>query len=168
MGSNALKALVETPGMPGEAPDIEEVELPPEEMWAQLDNSGQAPAKDAPAAAEAGAQAAAAAWAWPDAAPGEVAEIQFLSDRDKVVPLKFPFTWEGREYSQIRIRPLTLGDVSKLQQRPAGVKVTLFDLYSRMTGLPSSVLRALESGDGEAVTNLAYDFLPPSLRTDGG
>lgn len=156
-----LKAIVETPSMPGEEPEIEAVDLPPRELWAALDNSGEPAAADQiqPQTSPAPASGQAV-----EAKPA-MAELAFIGDRSEVVPLKFPFVWNGQEVREIRINRLTIGQANEILMRPADVKMTNFDIYARMTGLPAAVLRGLDSEDGQAVTDKAYDFLPRSLRT---
>lgn len=80
------------------------------------------------------------------------------------IPLDFPFEWEGREINAITVCRLTTQGIADLGDRLGG-SIELMDLYAVMTGLPASVLRGLEAGDGERVTGAAYDFLPRAFRT---
>lgn len=150
-----LKAIVETPSVPGEGPELEEIELPPQDKWVELMGG---------TAAE-GSRASTPASSAPTP-KAEVTELQFLGERFKVVPLKFPFVWQGVEIHEVRIARLTIGAVSEILLRPTDVKMTTYDIYSRMTGLPAAVLRGLDSEDGTAVSEAAYDFLPQSLQAD--
>lgn len=152
-----LRAILETATMPGEEPEIEELELPPEEMWAALNNT---------AAANVNVDKAQAPAPAPEPRP-EVAKLQFIGNT-KVVPLAFPFIWNGETVSEITIRRLTLGQVQEVLSSPAGEKFLMLELYAIMIGLPAAVLRGLDDDDAREVTGAAYDFLPRSLRTDDG
>lgn len=161
-----LKAVVKTPGVEGEPPDEEEIDLPPREMWGEL--MGQPAAKGVPHPEMDGLHNHHGFEVKPDvvapAAKAEVAKLEFIGDRVKIVSLQFPFIWEGKEVSEIKIRRLTLGMVSEIVNRPTGVKLTTFDIFARMTDFPAAVLRGLDSEDGEAVSTVAMGFLPRSLR----
>lgn len=150
-----LKAVVETPSMPGEEPELEEIELPPQDMWGQLNN-----AADEPAAAITPSIAAA------PQEKTEVAQLQFLGERTRVVELVHPFVLDGAEVREITIRRLSVSQVNELLDRIETSRLVTMDIYAVMTGIPAAVLRGLDDDDGREVLARAYDFLPRSLRTD--
>ena len=157
-----LKAVVRTPGVEGEEMEFEEIELPPQDMWPQLDNSGSGkPAESAPAVA--------AAPATVPIARADVAELQFVGPRSTRVTLEYPFNWEGARVDEISVRRLTLAEVETIaRRRSSGNKMTTMDIYSVMTGLPATVLYGLDDDDGQRLTDVAFGFLPRSLRPEGG
>lgn len=155
----SLKALVKTAGLPDEEPEVEEIPLPPRELWAELDNSGQATVeKVAPVAAPAVQQA--------DQPKAEVAKLDFSAGRSEVIGLDYPFTWEGREITEVTVRRLTVGEVNTLLDRVATEKIRTMDIFAIMCGLPAAVLRGLDDDDGRRVMEVANRFLPRVLRTD--
>lgn len=154
-----MKAVVETPSIPGEDPQLEEIELPPQDKWAEL-MAGTAAEKVANVNA---VTVPAVPVVEPD--KPEVAVLEFVANK-KVIPLAWPFLWEGKEVSEITIRRLTLGEVQEIVSKPAGQKLLMYDLYAIMSGLPAKVLRGLDDDDGRTVTDAAYDFLPRSLRME--
>jgi hypothetical protein len=131
---------------------IEEIPLPPEEMWAELDNSG----KGSPPAAK----------PEPGAAPADrpVEKLEFLDAVNLVIPLKFPFRWQGKKVDAITVRRLTVGELGDLIDSIPEPRPDNFDIYAAMTGLPAKVLRGLIDQDGEQVTEACYDFLPRLFR----
>ncbi len=128
-----------------------EIPLPPNEMWEDLDNAAELPV--APAR---------------PAATKTVATLDFTGGKpwERHVPLDFPFVWEGREIATITVRRLTTAEMGAIVERH-GADFDQWDIFAVMTGLPAAVLRGLESGDGDAVTEVAYDFLPRSLKKGG-
>ncbi|CDZ45604.1 hypothetical protein [Neorhizobium galegae] len=149
-----ITAKVTTPMSKDDPSDvkIEEIPLPPIEMWGELDNS-QGSAVTAPAAPASSEQRV-----------REEEQLDFVDDPSVVIPLKFPFRRQGIVISSITVRRLTIGQVSGLVTRIGGGEISTFDIYSVMTGQPAAVLRGLVSEDGTEVSNVAYGFLPPSLR----
>lgn len=136
---------------------VEEIALPPQEMWRDLDNSGAgekattAGAGDAPAPAP----------------PAEIAELDFIGDAHlRVVPLKHAFRLDGRAVTEVTIRRLKIGELGDIIASKRAAPLSLFDVYAHMAGLPAAVLRGLVDEDGDAVTDAAYDFLPRALRTE--
>lgn len=100
----------------------------------------------------------------PKAAPVEVASLAFTgADREKTLPLKFPFGFEGKFHDEVRIRRLTTQEVGDLMGAGSG-SLDLYKVYSVMTGLPPSVLRGLDGDDGLAVTGVCSGFLPQLLK----
>lgn len=157
MPSKTLSAQIETPMSDTDSADVkvETIPLPPIEMWGELENGGPAPtpAGNAPAAAE------------PPAAVVVIDELDFVGDVHKrLVPLKHPFRLGGKVVSEIPVRRLKIGEIDKILRDATGASLQLFDIYSMMSGYPASVLRGLIDEDGDAVTEVAYDFLPRALR----
>jgi hypothetical protein len=146
---------VETPISKDDASQVkfEEIPLPPQEMWAELDNSGAAQeATKRPDAVSA-----------PDfSKPME--RLAFVGDAtERSIPLKFPFDWNGERISTIVMRRLTVLEVGNLLER-LPQNFDNYDIYAGMAGLPASVLRGLIDDDGEEVTQVGYDFLPQLFR----
>ncbi len=138
-----------------------EIPLPPQEMWAALDNSG---AETAPAAAPDASKAA------PRPAP-EVATLTFVGAIKpfREIALRFPFQWEGRRIDAIIVHRLSvqqLGDF--FESLPDDGAYDRMAVYGLMCGLPAAVVRALPDADGAAVTGACFDFLPPSLGGASG
>jgi hypothetical protein len=130
--------------------DIGDMQLPPAELLAELDN--QTPGNvEAP----------------PEL---EVATLDFFGDELPTWkhPLKYPFRWEGVSHKEIVVTQLTTAQVGEIYRkaRAAGRMPDLMDVYAEMTGLPAKVLRALPAVDGDPVTEKCWDFLPPSLRPE--
>lgn len=155
----ALKAQVMTPGVEGEDLGVEEIPLPPQSMWSELDNSGdtaEAPVRQADVPAEKAT-----------APRKSVAMLDFVGDSHlRQVPLKHPFRWEGSVVESLSVRRLTIDQLSAVLNRQDGESLTTFDLYALMIGLPAPVLRGLVDEDGEAMAEAAYDFLPRQMRPD--
>ncbi|MCB5203953.1 phage tail assembly protein [Neorhizobium sp. T786] len=151
-----LKAQVQTP-MSKDDPTVvkaEEIPLPPPEMWGELDNAGKIPP-------EAPAKTLAAPAPAKERPEGQI--LRFTAGtRKKVVPLQFSFELGGEEILEVHVQRLTLADVDQLLASLD--KISTFDIYSVMTGLPPAVLRGLDDDDAVAVTEACYAFLPRRLR----
>ncbi|WP_230170643.1 hypothetical protein [Rhizobium sp. CECT 9324] len=137
---------------------VEEIPLPPAELWAALDNgasTAEAPATSAPAAE-------------PEAEREQIADVLDFVDQGhkRVITLKHPFRLNGQVVSSITVRRLLMGEVDNVVKKSAKGGMTTFDIYAEMTGFKASVLRGLIDEDGDAVVDAAYDFLPRMLRQD--
>lgn len=100
----------------------------------------------------------------PKAAPVDVASLAFTgADREKTVPLQFPFELDGKRHDEVRIRRLTTQEVGDLMGSGSR-SLDLHKVYSVMTGLPPAVLRGLDAEDGLAVTGICSSFLPRLLK----
>ncbi len=133
---------------------VEEIPLPPPELWAELDNSG---------APEADAQTSAAPVVETPEPVREIAQLDFVDPIMRLVPLDFPFRWDGQIVENIPVRRLSAGQVDQfLKDHPNGF--SSFDVYAAMTGYPAAVLRGLIAEDSEKVTDAALDFLAPAIR----
>jgi hypothetical protein len=130
-----------------------EIPLPLPEMWGDLDNSR--PVEPASISARSERRK-----------PG--ATLAFTGGKawSKVVPLDFPFEYEGRTVAEITVRRLTTAEMGEVASRH-GDELDQWDIFAVMTGLPAAVLRGLEAGDGDEVTGVAYDFLPRTVKTGG-
>lgn len=134
-----------------------EIPLPPQEMWAALDNSGTEAAPAIPSTA-------------PRPVP-EVATLTFVGAAKpfREIALRFPFEWDGRRIDTIIARRLSvqqLGDF--FESLPDDGAYDRMAVYGLMCGLPAAVIRALPDADGAAVTGACFDFLPPSLGGASG
>ncbi len=129
----------------------DEIPMPPPEMWEALDNSSNAEASTGASTPSAPVKAS--------------ATLVFTGGKtwSKAVPLDFPFEWDGREVTSITVRRLTTAEMGDVVGR-VGADFDQWDVFAAMTGLPADVLRGLEAGDGDAVTGVAWDFLPRSLK----
>ncbi|MCO5083093.1 MAG: hypothetical protein M9955_15740 [Rhizobiaceae bacterium] len=154
-------ATVQTPATadPNGPTVAEEIPLPPEHMWAELDNASkrvpaapQKPTAETPAPDEKNPSR-------------EIAQLEFVGRKPiETVPLEYPFLLAGETISEIRVRRLPIGEVGDLiDSLPAG-RIDNFEIYAAMTGLPAPVLRGLVDVDGEKVTGVCWDFLPRAFR----
>lgn len=175
MGSNVTEtpvatvpvAVVNVPQANGEAPAVSEIPMPPQELWAELDNSAQSagsakPLTGASTGASTGAPAAPAA-----ALPArEVEKLAFSRSTATTVPLEFAFDHpELGHIASIIVRRLTVAQVGDILDRRSRTSAPdLYDIYAEMTQLPAPVLRGLEAGDGGRVVEVCWDFLPPVFR----
>lgn len=155
-------AKVQTPQSKNNPADVkvEEIPLPPREMWEQLDNSGaqgKAQAQSAPMTEETARKASGSA---------PQAKLNFLSSAFKsAIPLRYPFEHPSTGVvEEITVRRLTVGDVGELLDALDPEARDNFDIYAVMTGLPADVLRGLMDEDGAEVSQACYDFLPPIFR----
>lgn len=126
--------------------DFSKIPLPPEGA------EGEAPAKAAAAVAQA----------------QETAAIEFLDPaaRAKEIPLDFPIMWDGREIASVTARRLTLAEVVRVSEtapKDDEGSIALVHFYAAMTGLPASVIRALDSDDSQRVQEECFPFLPRSI-----
>lgn len=157
--AQAATAHVLTPQSKDDPNDVkvEEIPMPPVEMWEALDNS-----KPKPEAAPAVLQDAAAV-----EGSEQIADLQFVgSAHVKVLPLQYPFMLDGVTISAITVRRLRIGDIDRFIKRARTGSFSTFEIYAEMTRLPVAVLRGLIDEDGDAVTDACFDFLPRSLRPE--
>lgn len=161
MTSNrAQTAITATPQSKTDPADVkvEEIPLPPSDMWEELDNSGQAKAKAEP---ENPVKKVV------DQAPADrpIAALKFLKAMNQSVALDFPFEHpELGAIETVTVNRLTVGQMGDILDRRDPKSPDMFDIYAIMTGLEADVLRGLEAKDGERVTGVCFDFLPPLLR----
>jgi hypothetical protein len=135
---------------------VEEIPLPPSELWEELDNSGKGKAKAEPEKRQEKV-------APPTERP--IAALKFMKAMDQSVPLDFPFEHpELGAVEAVTVNRLTVGQMGDMLDRRDPKAPDLFDIYAIMTGLEADVLRGLEATDGERVTGICFDFLPPLLR----
>ncbi|MCC3246126.1 phage tail assembly protein [Methylocystis sp. WRRC1] len=97
-------------------------------------------------------------------APEEAAALDFLDPAamSATVDLAFPFRLDGREVRMVTIRRLSFGEALRLSERAqaAGRAVTNMDFFAAMTGLPAAVIRGMEAGDADRLTDACLPFLP--------
>jgi hypothetical protein len=95
----------------------------------------------------------------------EPAKLNFLGDKpwSKTITLDFPFEHEGRVVTEITVTRLTTAAMGKVVDN-LGEGFTRWDLIAAIAGFPVEVLRGLEAGDGDAVMEVALDFLPKALK----
>ncbi|MEZ5782055.1 MAG: hypothetical protein R3D70_10565 [Rhizobiaceae bacterium] len=161
------KATIQTPASidPAGPTIAEEIPLPPEHMWSELENGAK---PEAPAAS--GETAAAPAGAAPPQTvivPAvEVAALEFTGKKPRVTEIKldYPFLFAGEEIASIRVRRLTVNEVGVLLETVPDKRPDNFQIYAAMTGLPAPVLRGLIDVDGERVVGACWDFLPRSFH----
>lgn len=154
-GQTALKAKVFEPQSKDDPTDVKyvEIELPPPEMWDELDNSGE---KVKPVKAEEKTGSL---------VERPIAALSFLKSMTQVIPLDFPFEHPALgPVEVVTVRRLTVGQMGDILDRRDRNAPDMFDIYAIMTGLEADVIRGLEATDGERVTGVCFDFLPPLLR----
>lgn len=151
-------ALISTPQSKNNPADVkvEEIPLPPAEMWEELDNSGKGKVQAEPEK-------------WVEkvehATERPIAVLKFIKPMQESVPLQFPFQHpELGAVEAVTVSRLTVGQMGDMLDRRDPKAPDLFDIYATMTGLEADVLRGLEATDGERVTGVCFDFLPPLLR----
>ncbi|KZM49444.1 phage tail assembly protein [Labrenzia sp. OB1] len=137
---------------PGLDVPLEEIQMPPEDLTADLDNTA------APSALEPAPEV-----------PVDIADLDFQSDpatRLAEVPLSHPFKWSGRTVKSITVRRLTVAKVGQIASKMRDGKLDLYEIYAAQTGLPAAVLRGLMDDDGDAVSERCLDFFPRVFRAD--
>ncbi|OCP17426.1 MULTISPECIES: hypothetical protein [unclassified Ensifer] len=155
-----MKAKIETPIDLKDLSkvEIEEIPLPPQEMWGELNNTESSTSAPSVTVEEFASSA------------GPVASEAILdfvgSNHIRTVQLAHKFRFNGELVETVTIKRLTIGQVSTFIQEHADKPFTTFDVYAVMTGLSASVLRGLIDEDGDLVTDAAYSFLPLALRPD--
>jgi hypothetical protein len=94
--------------------------------------------------------------------PPLVAALEFSDPRSKVVPITHRFTFDGRTFSEVTLRRLSMVAVDKLvDERRHG---DLYEVISEMTSVPAAVLRGMDADDGDRLVAESRDFLPRILR----
>lgn len=85
---------------------------------------------------------------------------RFVGDRrrDVVVPLEWPIEYDGKIYSEIRVRRMTGAEVAAFVNSDDG------DLP--MVEAPKVVIDSLDADDAMAINKAITDFLPQSLRAE--
>lgn len=156
--ATARTARVETPQSKDDPANVkvEEIPLPPEALWSELENAGGKTATAAPVAA-------AGQPARRQALP--VARLKFMRDSSVAIPLDFPFEWEGRVVDTITMRRLTVAEAGEMVDA-LPEDFDFWDFYSLMCDLPAAVLRGLIDADGKKVSEVGYDFLPHKLQPE--
>ncbi|MBB3461969.1 phage tail assembly protein [Rhizobium sp. BK377] len=153
--NDILRAQIETPMSKNDPRGVklENIPLPPQSMWTELDNSAATTA--APVLAE---------------SPAPEVQAQpatyFGKMRERSIPLQYPVAIGGHEITTITIRRLTLGEAQDLLEKSRGRTLMLMEIYAEMTGLSEVELRSLDDEDGTIVIEAAYDFLPPRFKAD--
>lgn len=91
-----------------------------------------------------------------------VAALEFSDPRSKVVPITHRFTFDGRTFSEVTVRRLSMVAVDKLvDERRHG---DLYEVIAEMTSVPAAVLRGMDADDGDRLVAESRDFLPRILR----
>ncbi len=132
----------------------DEIPLPPEEMWRELDNSSGE------------VEAETAAPSIPSAQPPLIAVLDYVGENKpyRVIPLRWPFRWEGRVFTEIVVNRLTVQQMGAFWDAlPPDRDYDRVEVYGLMCGLPAAVIRALRDPDGTEVTSACFDFLPRAL-----
>ena len=143
---------VETPQIRDqpESVKIEEIPLPPQELWNELDNSRQTPDEKQQAAPAIRRKQ-------------PVERLEFLQNAETTIPLAYPFRRNGEVVDKITMRRLTVGELGDvIDSLPDNFDN--YDIYAAMCGLPSAVLRGLIDVDGDKIMEIGYDFLPRLFR----
>lgn len=151
-----MSDITDTPTSTSAAPgpimaDPGEIPLPPPELLAQLDNSGDGEAEKVNSSSTA------------RRAVPEVEALEFVGESLPVteIPLRYPFRWQGETVRTITVRRLTVAQMGAFWEGlPDDGAYERSDLYGVMCGLPGKVIRALPDVDGTRVTKACFDFLP--------
>ena len=111
---------------------VEEIPLPPVEMWAELDNTAPPAISNTREPEDPGRT---------EEPPGPFEELEFIeSDHQRVIPLNHPFRLNGKKITHITVRRLRMGEVDALVKKTATGGMTTFDVYAEMTGLSACLL----------------------------
>lgn len=147
-------AAVETPQSKNDPTQVkvEEIPLPPESLWAELENSTAA--KNEPEATET---------AVPVRHKFPYERLEFVKNAEVTIPLQFPFVRGGATISALTLRRLTVGEVGDVIDTLPDTYDN-YDIYAFMCGQPATVLRGLVDVDGAKVAEVGYDFLPQLFR----
>ncbi|MFA7604693.1 MAG: hypothetical protein WCY29_16980 [Novosphingobium sp.] len=147
---------VETPQGKDDQADVkvEEIPLPPEELWKELDNST-------------GAGTAAPAIASEKRPPLPAERLKFMRDAQVAIALEYPFERDGVLVETITLRRLTVIEVGEVFDALAD-NFDFYDIYAAMADQPAAVLRGLIDVDGEKVAEVGYSFLPRRFRVGTG
>jgi hypothetical protein len=101
-----------------------------------------------------------------DAERPQIALLEFEEPEKMLAEqsLKHPFRWNGEWLRKVKIRRLTFAEAMRVSEtaRNEGRELTNIDLFAAMTGLPAAVIRGMEAGDGDRVTNACLPFFPQS------
>lgn len=139
--------------------EVEEIQLPPGDIMAEMIAEEEAAVAPAPSAAKA-----------VSAVPPDVAALTFVGGRAREISidLTYPFEQAGSVIGGVSVRRLTAYEVSdfvRAHVKPDGT-YDRFALYAVMTGLPAATLRGLDQDDSFEVTRACSDFLPRLLAGD--
>lgn len=145
---------VETPQSKDDPADVtvEEIPLPPEELWKELDNSGGKAATSAEPAA-----------ATEKRPPLPAERLKFMRDAQVLIPLEYPFERDGGVVDSITMRRLTVIEVGEVFDA-LPEDFDFYDIYAVMADQPAAVLRGLIDVDGEKIAEIGYSFLPRRFR----
>jgi hypothetical protein len=140
---------------------IEDIELPPEHLDDELDNSGPDPS-DVSTSEDA-----------PIMPSPEMARLKFTTKsatREFTHPLEYPFELEiegetPQHITEITVKRLTISEVGDTVRD--GID-DYYDIYAAMTDLPAPVLRGLMDVDGNVVIGKCQDFFPQFLMKKKG
>lgn len=94
-----------------------------------------------------------------------IKELDFVDDEGEPVLFKHPFRLDGELVKGVFCRPLTLGQVQALsRQANTEEGLEVIEIYALIAGIDVSVLLGLKEVDGDAVVEVARDFLPLAFR----
>lgn len=78
-------------------------------------------------------------------------------DRSRMIPLRFPVEFDGKEYSSVTVRRLNGTEVAAFYREPNADRLPMFDC-------PAEVIDALDADDSADVMKAVTDFLPLAMR----
>lgn len=83
------------------------------------------------------------------------------AERSEIVPLEWPIEFEGKTWTAIEVRRMTVGEISAyLSKFKDGELVRRFPMFDA----PEPVLDALDGDDEDKLTEVAGRFLPQRFR----
>lgn len=97
-----------------------------------------------------------------EAAP-EVPAARIITDkvREKLIPLEYPVEFDGKLYTDVRVRRVTAGEVrdylDKLRNGDASALPPVVDV-------PLAVWEVLDADDMQTIDEAAAEFMPKRLR----
>lgn len=90
---------------------------------------------------------------------------RLLGDRFEVVPLEYPIEYDGKVWTEITVRRMTLAEVrtfiKEIVADAEKARLPMFDA-------PDEVMDALDPDDEEAIGEVVDRFLPRRLRPADG
>lgn len=91
--------------------------------------------------------------------------------RQKVVPLEWPLSFQGRDYEAVVVRRMTVQQIADFAESIKGKAAderVHFPVYFDRDGnaIPTQVLDNLDPDDDDALQKVALDFLPRRFRTE--
>jgi hypothetical protein len=83
---------------------------------------------------------------------------------EEVVPLDFPFKWQGRTVASVTVRRLAAFEVAQVAESEEFASAGMWAIYGTQSGLPAGVIRGMMEDDCDRVVEVNRRFLPRAFR----